>query len=172
MAPPLRVEPECPLDEGTEWIVGRIGGPNVFCGLRNRRFMDSQTHGLADSRTHRLADSYRKYLQLEYFAGTLQCVSPRICESAEYIRPNRWASLYLDLHRMSLCPSLDIRTVLASNGVKIVREHSMAPTGWFGGAYASLRPPLSTATVLWSEYRRCPGITGHTAQASRGSLGV
>ena len=29
----LRVEPERPLDEGTEWIVGRIGGPKVFCGL-------------------------------------------------------------------------------------------------------------------------------------------
>ena len=139
VAPPLRVEPERPLDEGTEWIVGRIGGPNFFCGLRNRGIADSLTRGLTDShsRTHRLADSYQKYLQLEYFASTLQHVSPRICESAEYIRPNRWVSLYLDLHRISLCPSLDLRTVLASNGVKIVREHSMAPTGWF-----PLVPPL------------------------------
>ena len=143
MAPPLRVEPERPLDEGTEWIVGQIGGPNVFCGLRNRGLMDSRTHGLTDSRTHRLADLYRKYLQLEYFACTLQHVSLRICESAEYIRPNRWASLYLDLHRMSLCPSLDLGTVLASDGVKIVCEHSMASTGWFGGGvHLPLPPPL------------------------------
>ena len=36
----------------------------------------------------------------------------------------------------------------ASGAVKTVREHSMAPAGRFGGAYALLRPPRGTATAL------------------------
>ena len=100
MAPPLRVEPERPLDEGTEWIVGRIGAPKVFGGLQNRGLTDSQT------RTGNIYSWISRF-----FADTLQRVSPRIRESAEYIRPNRWASLYLELHRMSLYPSVDLRMV-------------------------------------------------------------
>ena len=51
--------------------------------------------------------------------------------------PNRWASLYLELHYIHLL----IYIRFASGVVKIVREHSMAPAGWFGGAYTPLRPP-------------------------------
>ena len=74
------------------------------CGL-----VDSRTCGPTDSRLHRLADSHRKYLQLKYFVLCRHTarVSPRVREThafadSEYIRPNRWASLYLELHRMSL----------------------------------------------------------------------
>ena len=55
-----------------------------------------------------IVDSYWKYLQLEYF---VLCRHTATCESAEYIRPNRWGSLYLELHRMSLYLSLDLHTV-------------------------------------------------------------
>ena len=85
-APPLRVKPGRPLDEGTEWIAGRWTESVVFCGLRNR--------GLTDSRT--FTDSWNTL----FFADTMQRVSPRIRESAEYFRPNRWASLYLELHNV------------------------------------------------------------------------
>ena len=89
--------------------------------LQTRGLMDSRTYGLADlqtcglmdSRTYGLVDLYWRYLQLEYFVLCRHTahVSPRVHESAEYIRPNWWVSLYLELHRMSLCPSLDLHTV-------------------------------------------------------------
>ena len=50
MATLLRVEPECPLDEGTEWIVGRSA---ESVGLMYSA--DSWTHGIADLQTRRLA---------------------------------------------------------------------------------------------------------------------
>ena len=114
MAPPLRVETECLLDEGTEWIVGRS---TESVGL-----MYSADCGLRD----RLADSHQKYSQLEYFflCRCTACVSPRVCEAygladSEYIRLNQWAFLYLELHRTSLYPSLDLRTACYSGAVKI-----------------------------------------------------
>ena len=117
---------------------------------RTHGLTDSWTHGLMDSRTHGLTDSQTCGLVPEIFTAGILCRHTATCESANlwvrrivYIRPNRWASLYLDLHRMSLRPSLDLRYGFGySDGIKIVREHSMAPTGWFGGAYAPLRPPL------------------------------
>ena len=69
--PPLRVEPERPLDGGTEWIVGRstesVGQMSADC---------------------RLADSHRKYLQLEYFVLCRHTarVSPRVRETQNGIR--------------------------------------------------------------------------------------
>ena len=60
-----------------------------------------------------------------------------------YIRPNRWASLYLELD--ILYPSLDLRMVCYSGAVKI-RQHCMAPTGRFGGGVLPPPPPRSTAT--------------------------
>ena len=45
--PPLRVERECPLDEGTEWIVGRQIESVGLVYSADCRLVDSQTRGLA-----------------------------------------------------------------------------------------------------------------------------
>ena len=77
---PLRVEPECPLDERTEWIVGRSTESVLMYSA------DSWTHGLMDSRTRGLTDSWTRTGN-NYIAGILvlcrrtACVSPRVCET-------------------------------------------------------------------------------------------
>ena len=71
MAPPLTIEAERPLDEGTEWIAAHW---TESVGL-----MYSVGSGIVD---HELADFHR---QLEYLfvPDTLQCVSLQIRESTE-----------------------------------------------------------------------------------------
>ena len=63
---PLRVEPERPLDEGTEWVVGR-----------STETIDSSPSTVS------------------------QCTPGLLL-----LRLNQWASLYLELQRMSLYPFL------------------------------------------------------------------
>ena len=125
VAPPLRVQPERPLDEGTEWIAGRW---TELVGL-----MYSADGGIADSRNRGLTESrtFTGSWNTLFFADTLQRVSPRIRQSAEYIRPNRWASIlsYTECSYIHLL----IYIRFASGAVKTVREHSMAPA----------RPPRS-----------------------------
>ena len=100
MAPPLRVEPECPLDEETEWIVGRS---TESVGLMYFADADSWTHRLADLQTRKLVPKiFTAEILCSLPTCTLQRMSPRIRESAEYIRPNRLASLYLELHLISV----------------------------------------------------------------------
>ena len=69
---PLRVEPEPPLDEGTEWITSRW---TELVGLMHLQTAESRTSGLADSRT--FTDSWNTL----FFADTLlrvrESVSPQ-----------------------------------------------------------------------------------------------
>ena len=111
-APPLRVERECPLDEGTEWIVGRS---TESVGL-----MYSADCGLRDSGTYRLADSHRKYSWNTFcFADALHCESVRLTDQRTQNTLGRISGLLSILSRMSLYPSLDLRTACYSVAVKI-----------------------------------------------------
>ena len=81
------------------------------------------------------------------------CVSLQLRETyglmdSEYIRPNRWACLYLELHRMSLYPSLDLRMACYSGAVKIMWAQHGARRAVWGGVHPPL-PPCSTTTALW-----------------------
>ena len=82
---PLRIEPERPLDEGTEWVVGH------------------STETVDSSPSTESMDSW--------------AASPWI---------EQWTFLYLELQRMSLYPSLSLRTV-PSTWLCRPCKHSMAP---------------------------------------------
>ena len=78
------------------------------------------------------------------------------------IRLNWWTSLYLELQRMSLYPSLDLRMQSMLAVLCRLCEHSMAltsthphgqarcplPPGWFGGGVCSLLPPSPVVPLL------------------------
>ena len=97
-APLLRVKL---LDKGTEWIVGRS---TESVGL-----MYSADCGLTDSWTHRLTElqtcTRNIYSWNTVLCWHTACVSSQVRETdgladSEYIRPNWWASFYLELHTM------------------------------------------------------------------------
>ena len=103
----------------------------------------------------RTADLWTRGLPPEIFtAGILflcrltACLSLRLRETygladSEYIRPNRWACLYLELHRMSLYPSLDLHTACYSGAVKLdYVSIAWRPPGGLGGRTLPSAPPV------------------------------